>query len=770
MSESATPARRPLSLPVCLALVALALIGNAVLIYYPRTITEKAPVVAANNPTNTTPPTVATTPANPATPVTQTPPATPVVTPPSTPTAPIAPVSVTPPAEQIERGLTLSLQAQAGGPIDYRNARVLSLYVPADTAASPFIPVGPFTATFTGNMNKDVWDFVTFSAEGNGSLKLLVGEKTVLDIPIGNLSDGKPGKIKINKGANPFTLIYTSPTTGDAQLRLFWSAEEIPIEPVPATLFTHDVAAKDLRTGTKMRLGRELAATLRCTKCHATDAKAETGLPELAIDAPDLRAVGGRLNQSWMASWLRDPKAMRAHATMPKLVHGAGKSPADLDNEAASIAAYLATLGKADGGDIASDEATRNKGGHLFGKLGCVACHTANGDTPAHIDLSYVKAKFKPTALVAFLKAPSAHYKWVNMPTFGLSDDEATQLAAYLLHTQTKAPPHTISGGEAELGKVLMAGSGCVNCHQIEGQHPIVVPKLAALGGEKRAKGCLATDETSRGRAPDFGLTSTEVSALRSFVNTDQQALLRQDVSEFAERRITAQNCIACHQRDSFNSTLSGMTGIIEKLHASLPNDEPAAPAEAGEHGGAAAGNPPPLLTFTGDKLRPEWMAKFIAGQIAYRPRPWLDMRMPAFPATAELLAKGLTMSHGRPPITPEPAEVEGPTVEDGEKLMGMDGGFNCIQCHSVGSAPAVAVFEAPGINLGYAYQRLQKDYFHRWMLNPLRFEPTTRMPKFAQDDGNTPLTDVLGGKAKDQFEGIWKYLNEASKSTDFVH
>ena len=79
-------------------------------------------------------------------------------------------------------------------------------------------------------------------------------------------------------------------------------------------------------------------------------------------------------------------------------------------------------------------------------------------------------------------------------------------------------------------------------------------------------------------------------------------------------------------------------------------------------------------------------------------------------------------------------------------------------------------MFEAPGINLGYAYQRLQKDYFHRWMLNPLRFEPTTRMPKFAQDDGNTPLTDVLGGKAKDQFEGIWKYLNEASKSTDFVH
>jgi mono/diheme cytochrome c family protein len=742
-------------------LIALALIGNGMLIYYPRALSEKAPVAVDNKPT--TPNTPAPTP-----PIAPTPPTNPVVTlPPPT----VIPPVVTPPAQQMEGGLTLALQSQAGGAIDYRNTRVLSLYVAENSAASPFIAAGPFTATFSGNMNKDVWDFITFSAVGTGALKLIVGEKTVLDIPLGNLADGKPGKIKINKGANPFTLIYTSPTQGDAQLRVFWSSEEFPIEPVPATIFTHDVAAKDLRAANKIRLGRELSATLRCTKCHATDAKAETGLPELAIDAPDLRAIGSRLNQGWMASWLRDPKAMRTHATMPKLIHGAGKTPADLDKEAASIAAYLATLGKAEDGDIANDEATRAKGGHLFGKLGCVTCHSANGNTPAPMDLSYVKAKFKPKALVAFLKAPSEHYKWINMPTFGLSDDEATQLAAYLLHTQTKAPPHTISGGEAELGKVLMAGSGCVNCHQIDGQHPLVLPKLSELGGEKRAKGCLATDEISRGRAPDFGLTSTQVSALRAFVNTDQQSLKHHDMSEFAERRITAQNCIACHQRDGANSTLSGMTGLLEELHASLPADKHgAAPSEEGEHGGAAAGNPPPLLTFTGDKLRPEWMAKFIAGKIPYRPRPWLDMRMPAFPATADLLAKGLAMSHGRPPITPVPIDMEGPTVEDGNKLFGMDGGFNCIQCHSVGSTAAVAIFEAPGINLGYANQRLQKDYYHGWMLNPLRFEPTTRMPKFALDDGTTPLTDVLEGKAKDQFEAIWKYLNEVSKETDFEH
>jgi mono/diheme cytochrome c family protein len=203
-----------------------------------------------------------------------------------------------------------------------------------------------------------------------------------------------------------------------------------------------------------------------------------------------------------------------------------------------------------------------------------------------------------------------------------------------------------------------------------------------------------------------------------------------------------------------------------------LPADAVPEPAgEAGEHGGgAAAGNPPPLLTFTGDKLRPEWMAKFIAGHQPYRTRPWLDMRMPAFPATATLLAQGLSLSHGLPAVTPNPEPVEGPTVEEGKQLLGMDGGFNCIQCHGVGTAAPVAVFEAPGINLGYATQRLQKDFYLRWMINPLRFEPTTRMPKFVQGDGTTPLTDVLGGQAKDQFEAIWKVLVDVGQQSDFPH
>ena len=83
----------------------------------------------------------------------------------------------------------------------------------------------------------------------------------------------------------------------------------------------------------------------------------------------------------------------------------------------------------------------------------------------------------------------------------------------------------------------------------------------------------------------------------------------------------------------------------------------------------------------------------------------------------------------------------------------------NCVQCHGIKDEAATAVFEAPGINLAYAPQRLRKGYYDRWMLNPLRLDPETKMPKFSEDYHTTQLTDVLEGKAVPQFDAIWQYL-----------
>ena len=37
-------------------------------------------------------------------------------------------------------------------------------------------------------------------------------------------------------------------------------------------------------------------------------------------------------------------------------------------------------------------------------------------------------------------------------------------------------------------------------------------------------------------------------------------------------------------------------------------------------------------------------------------------------------------------------------------------------------------------------------------------------MPRFADDDGKTPLTDLFDGQAAAQFEAIWHYLHSLRK------
>ena len=132
---------------------------------------------------------------------------------------------------------------------------------------------------------------------------------------------------------------------------------------------------------------------------------------------------------------------------------------------------------------------------------------------------------------------------------------------------------------------------------------------------------------------------------------------------------------------------------------------------------------------------------------------------MPGFAACAEGLAEGLSLDHGLLlKQEPEPP-VDVKKASDGEKLLGENGGFNCTGCHGVGAKPATAVFEAPGINLAYANERLRKAFYHRWLLSPLRVEPETKMPRFADESGKTPLTEFYDGNARDQFEAIWEYL-----------
>lgn len=653
------------------------------------------------------------------------------------------PASPPPPAakENVRNGLTVTFENASGR--DVRNARLASIYVPSGTPPTPFLDAGPFKATWEGFARVDLGTDVIFTAVGNGRLVIKINDKPAFEGE-GDLSKVKGEEVFFKKGANRFVAQYESPKEGDAWVRVFWESPDWQREPLHPREITHDAGAAKLLERQRLRDGRQLMAMRRCIKCHEHPAK---GMPELAMDAPDLSDAGARLHPAWIAEWVLNPRKIRPEATMPVL----GLSPQD----AADIAAFLATKGKPTpapkGGDAKA-------GGHLFAEIRCIGCHTLPDKNPApeRIPLYAVAAKWRPGALRAFLKAPERHYAWIEMPNFQLTDDETEKLASFLLGSSKKELLWSDVGnrkGDAARGKDLVTSKGCLACHKVEGlTNAPKAPKLAAIPADGWARGCMAEKPSG---APDFGLSKGDRDALVAFASTDLSALDREDAPEFVSRTLKALRCVACHKRDKDYDLWADLQGEAEHLLVVAKKDddddeffepEPAQPVV-------------PSLTWTGGKLKPQWVERFLSGKVKERPRPYLkNVRMPVFASRAASLARGLALEHGCPPVAPPEPDPDPKMGAIGRKLAGSVGGFDCLSCHGIGPKKATKVFEGPGPNFKYARERLRHDYFLRWVREPLRVEPGTKMPQFFQG-GRSQLFEVLDGDAGKQMEALWQYL-----------
>jgi mono/diheme cytochrome c family protein len=628
----------------------------------------------------------------------------------------------------------------AAGKVDARTDRLLALYVPAGQAPTPFLPTGPFTAKWEGDLQSPLRGTFKLSAESSGKFKLSLNGQPLLD---------GPGikTVQLNKGANRIVAEIASADKGDTFVRLSWASKDFPLEPVPPSLLTHP-ADKDLDVAMQRRDGRLLFAQMNCAACHADAALIPAkgaGMPELAQNAPLLAELGTKYKTAFLADWIFDPHAVRPHTLMPKVFAGAGA-----EQKAADLAAMLAqgAAPKAETLDLK----LAPQGGALFANLGCVACHQrpdAEGkDAHERVPMGHIADKWHPAALVEYLQDPAKHYPATRMPHFRLEEEEATQLAAYLL-ANSRMIKRKMIAGDATRGAALIVSGGCLNCHA--GMPATTQPTLASVlkAGDK---GCLAPDASARATAPDFALTDKQRASLKAFLATDLASLKQDTPAEFAERQIKNLNCVACHSRDASVSTWTKVDGEAKKLRDALP------PKEHVE-GEPVHDAPIPPLTWLGEKLRHDWMSKFIAGQVEYKPRPWLIGRMPGFAHHADGLSLGLNHQHGLPQTEAADPAADAEKLANGEKLIGADGGFNCITCHAVGETEATAVFEAPAINFAQSAERLRKGYYHRWVLAPTRIDPDTKMPKYADPEGVTQLSEPYEGKGPAQFDAIWQYI-----------
>lgn len=480
--------------------------------------------------------------------------------------------------------------------------------------------------------------------------------------------------------------------------------------------------------------GRLLYNELGCVNCHG----GETGLP--ALRGPALATVTQRVRSEWMRKFIADPASAHPGAVMPHVL-----AQAD-EKTLVAIEHYLASLKPkaAPKAPAKIMHVNGGRGGELFNTLGCVACHAPGKDfvppegapkaeefTHRSVGFGDLKAKYGLDGLGAFILDPLKVRTDGRMPKIAMERQDAIDIAGYLLAFQGSdgrldEPVVSVVADKdlAIAGRKAVVAARCAACHDL--------PKDAAakpVALKKAEGGCL---DAGHAKGPRYALSEAQRAALKLYLAKKDEVASPKLVADLT---LQALNCVACHERDGKGGPDAGRKPYFQ-----------------GDHNLGDTGRYPPPLTGVGGKLRPEWLAKVLAGE--NRVRPYLKTKMPQYGAAVADLPKLLGVADVRAPL-----KFAGGDDTAGRKLMGTQGGAGCITCHRWGDRPSLGI---QGPDLSNIAARLQEGWLKEYLINPAAYRPGTLMPSF-WPAGKSFNPSILGGDTDRQIASIFKFVESAN-------
>ena len=300
----------------------------------------------------------------------------------------------------------------------------------------------------------------------------------------------------------------------------------------------------------------------------------------------------------------------------------------------------------------------------------------------------------------------------------------------------------TVDATKAARGKAVFASAGCASCHATGPERIASTVKAPAFNELKSLEaGCLASAPAKT--APKFAFSETQRAGLRDTLAAKDALNTALTPPQRVERTLAQMNCIACHQRDGQGGPAAARAAFFS----------PAIEADLGDEGRI-----PPHLTGVGHKLRADWLERVLWKGAAVR--PYMATRMPQFgEANVKHLVADFAAVDARPGTLPTPAENPA-LAKQGHKLAGTTG-LSCIACHTFAGRASLGV---PALDLTTVPERLEWDWFRRYLLNPQALRPGTRMPPF-WPDGKAANQTILGGDVERQVAALWAFLARGAQA-----
>ena len=172
--------------------------------------------------------------------------------------------------------------------------------------------------------------------------------------------------------------------------------------------------------------GKALLGEMNCAACHAASEKQLAWISPKT--APRLADIGARANPDWVRRHLLAPQD-----SMPEVLRVLPESEREAGAEALTHFLFAASAAKWK--RTAPDRGAVARGESVFHRVGCVACHAPQNVATggASVALPRMAEKWSLDGLRRFLLDPLASRPAGRMPSMGLTDGEAFDVAHYLL-------------------------------------------------------------------------------------------------------------------------------------------------------------------------------------------------------------------------------------------------------------------------------------------------------------------------------------------------